>query len=333
MSEPRLRYAVIPIAGFGTRMFPASKAVPKALLPIVHRGFAKPILHVIIEEALSAGVEKICLVCSPSQIEEVKEYFSSEPLDVYQKKFPEQCRQLRDISSRIAFAIQPEMKGFGDAVLCSRDVVGTEHHVLVMLGDHVYTSSDAQGRSCAKQLVDAWTSCGKVGSATSLDTCALQDVRVNGIVNVSPVPTADPDVGARAEADAEAGAGAGADAAFTGAGVGVFRVDSGVEKPSVEYAKNNLTPCGFQNKDGSTEPLFYCYFGMDLLSPLIFEELQSMKDDPSLRTHGELQLRDAMMRVADREQFLGVRVQGKRHDTGMPCEYAQAIAAMAAVPY
>jgi UTP--glucose-1-phosphate uridylyltransferase len=74
----RIQKAVIPIAGYGTRLFPATKAVPKALFPIIAQdGFAKPIIQLIIEEALTAGVEEVCLVAQPQQVEPIATYFSS----------------------------------------------------------------------------------------------------------------------------------------------------------------------------------------------------------------------------------------------------------------
>ena len=61
-----IQKAVIPIAGYGTRLFPATKAVPKALFPIIAQdGIAKPVIQLIIEEALSAGVETVCIVAQP----------------------------------------------------------------------------------------------------------------------------------------------------------------------------------------------------------------------------------------------------------------------------
>jgi UTP-glucose-1-phosphate uridylyltransferase len=190
------------------------------------------------------------------------------------------------------------MKGFGDAVLCAKSVVGTKDPILVMLGDHVYTSSAANKVPCAKQLVDAWVAHGSSGSATSLDTCDIHHVHVNGLVVCEPL---------------------GGSAHSTN----VLRITSGAEKPLAAWVQANLKPSG---KGASGEDVYTCYFGMDLLSPLIFEELESMDE----RTHGELQLRDAMMRVAARERMLGVQMEGKRHDTGLPYEYAASMAAMAA---
>ena len=68
--NPIIKKAIIPIAGYGTRLFPATKAVPKVLFPIIAQdGIAKPIIQLIIEEALTAGVEEVCLVAQPQQVE------------------------------------------------------------------------------------------------------------------------------------------------------------------------------------------------------------------------------------------------------------------------
>ena len=77
-----IRKAIIPIAGYGTRLFPATKAVQKALFPLVDRdGVAKPTIQIIIEEALAAGVEEICLVIQSDQREPIEAYFSGDPTD------------------------------------------------------------------------------------------------------------------------------------------------------------------------------------------------------------------------------------------------------------
>ena len=83
----RIQKAVIPIAGYGTRLFPATKAGPKALFPIIAQdGFAKPIIQLIIEEALTAGVEEVCLVAQPQQVEPIADYFSGAVADTIREK-------------------------------------------------------------------------------------------------------------------------------------------------------------------------------------------------------------------------------------------------------
>lgn len=284
MTTP-VRYAVIPLAGYGTRMFPWTKTLPKALLPIVQGNQVKPVLQVVVEEALSAGIERICLVCSPDQVQDIREYFNTTPRPVYREKFPAVCDHIATLGELIDIAIQPAMRGFGDAVLCAKDIVGCRHPVLVMLGDHVYVSHE-QDRTCAQQLLAEFD--GKI-SVTSLDICPLEEVPVNGLV-----------VGSQISDHA-------------------IRVAGGFEKPTVAFAAANIA----RAPDGEK---FYCFFGMDLLSPAIFEALEALQQvTPPER---EIQLRDAMFSLATREGMVGVRIRGRRLDTGMPDEYAEAVRTM-----
>jgi UTP--glucose-1-phosphate uridylyltransferase len=106
---PRIQKAVIPIAGYGTRLFPATKAVPKALFPIIAQdGIAKPIIQLIIEEALTAGVEEVCLVAQPQQVEPITDYFSGTvPAAIREKaELAVQADRLEEIGERMHFAIQ-----------------------------------------------------------------------------------------------------------------------------------------------------------------------------------------------------------------------------------
>ena len=119
-----IQKAIIPIAGYGTRLFPATKAVPKALFPIIAQdGIAKPIIQLIIEEALSTGVEEVCLVAQPQQVDPIAGYFSGTVADAILEK-PElaaQADRLTEIGQRLHFAIQEKPEGFRTRhLLCKR---------------------------------------------------------------------------------------------------------------------------------------------------------------------------------------------------------------------
>lgn len=118
-----LRTVVIPIAGFGTRMFPASKSIPKALLPMIDKdGLCKPVLHVVIEEALTALPfydVRIVVVLSPSQKPLVESYFYVPEEDADDAQFAAymkhaQCKlqleRIRFIAKRLSFVCQLEQK-------------------------------------------------------------------------------------------------------------------------------------------------------------------------------------------------------------------------------
>ena len=103
-----IQKAIIPIAGYGTRLFPATKAVPKALFPIIAQdGIAKPVIQLIIEEALSAGVEAVCIVAQPQQVDPIVDYFSGAVADAIREKpaLAAQADRLTEIGERLHFAI------------------------------------------------------------------------------------------------------------------------------------------------------------------------------------------------------------------------------------
>lgn len=281
MSSP-IQKAVIPIAGYGTRLFPATKAVPKALFPIIAQdGIAKPIIQLIIEEALTAGVEEVCLVAQPQQVEPIATYFSGDVAEAIREKaeLATQADRLGEIGDRLHFAIQAEPEGFGHAIYCARDFAAGEP-VMVLLGDHLYISeSDV---SCAKQLADVYLQVGQ--SVTSLDLCHESELSLNGIVHGNRPSTESPQL-------------------FTLAQIS--------EKPTVEFAREHL------RVDGVPDQQYLCNFGIDLLNPLLFDILD-YNYRHQIVTHGEIQLRDAMSEMIKREGMYGYRVAGERYDTGNP---------------
>lgn len=276
-----IKKAVIPIAGYGTRLFPATKAVPKALFPIIAQdGIAKPIIQLIIEEALTAGVEEVCLVAQPQQVEPIADYFSGTVADAIREKaeLAAQADRLAEIGERLHFAIQAEPEGFGHAIYCAKDFAAGEP-VMVLLGDHLYISeSDV---SCAKQLADIYTQVGQ--SVTSLDLCHESELSLNGIVHGSP--------------SAESSR--------------LFTLAQISEKPTVEFAREHL------RVDDVPDQQYLCNFGIDLLNPLLFDILD-YNYRHQIVTHGEIQLRDAMSEMIKREGMSGYRVAGRRYDTGNP---------------
>ena len=284
----RIQKAVIPIAGYGTRLFPATKAVPKALFPIIAQdGIAKPVIQLIIEEALTAGVEAVCLVAQPQQVEPIADYFSGTVADAIREKaeLAAQADRLQEIGDRLHFAIQAEPEGFGHAIYCARDFAAGEP-VMVLLGDHLYISES--GVSCAKQLADLYTQVGQ--SVTSLDLCHESELSLNGIVHGTPSTESSR----------------------------LFTLAQISEKPTVEFAQEHL------RVEGIPEEQYLCNFGIDLLNPLLFDILD-YNYRHQIVTHGEIQLRDAMSEMIKREGMYGYRVAGKRYDTGNPQDLLKTI--------
>ncbi len=131
-----IRKAVIPAAGLGTRFLPATKAVPKELLPIVD----KPTIQYIIEEAVAAGVRDVILICARGKDSIVDHFDLASELEAHLERtgkheLREQMRAIARLANVVTVR-QHEPLGLGHAVLCARDLVGDEPFV-VMLGDDV----------------------------------------------------------------------------------------------------------------------------------------------------------------------------------------------------
>lgn len=129
-----IRKAVLPVAGLGTRVLPASKVIPKEMLPLVDR----PTLQYIVEEAVAAGIEEIIFVTSSSK-RSIEDHFDSFPdleRTLERKGKLKELEELRRVQNLAQFAAvrQPEARGLGHAVLCARHLVCDEPFV-VMLGD------------------------------------------------------------------------------------------------------------------------------------------------------------------------------------------------------
>ncbi|MBN1138422.1 MAG: NTP transferase domain-containing protein, partial [Anaerolineae bacterium] len=157
-----VRKAVIPAAGFGTRLFPATKAVKKELFPIIdHDGIAKPALLLIVEEALRAGVEEVIVVVQPEDLESFRSFFLAQITPENYDKLPlhlqTYAQRILEIGRRLSFVTQPAQEGFGHAVYLAREAVG-EEPFLLMLGDHLYRSENK--KPCARQLVEAYNRSG-----------------------------------------------------------------------------------------------------------------------------------------------------------------------------
>lgn len=145
----KIRKAIIPAAGLGTRFLPATKALPKEMLPIVD----KPAIQYIVEEAIDSGIEDIIIISGRNKrlIEDHfdKSYELEETL--YKKNKESLLEQVQRISNlaNIHYIRQKEPKGLGDAILCAKSFIGDEPFA-VLLGDDIVKSS----RPCLGQLID-----------------------------------------------------------------------------------------------------------------------------------------------------------------------------------
>ena len=172
----KVRKAIIPAAGLGTRFLPATKAQPKEMLPIVD----KPTIQYIIEEAVASGIEEILIITGRNK-KCIEDHFDkSVELEMeLEKNHKEDLLELvRGISDMvdIHYIRQKEPKGLGHAILCARAFVGNEPFA-VLLGDDVVDSEVP----CLKQLMDCYKE--YKTSILGVQTVAHEDVNKYGIVD------------------------------------------------------------------------------------------------------------------------------------------------------
>src|ERR1051325_5019250 len=156
----KVNKAVITAAGLGTRHYPASATIQKEMFPLVDRdGTTKPTIQIIVEEAVDSGVEEVCIVASPDNVEQFRRHFqgfSEEAAALFRGKAwaIEEAEKLGELSKRITYVLQESAEGYGHAVYCAREFVGDDPFLL-LLGDHVYIS--ASKKPCSRQLIDVFS--------------------------------------------------------------------------------------------------------------------------------------------------------------------------------
>ena len=173
----RVRKAVLPAAGFGTRFLPASKAIPKEMMPLVDR----PIIQYAVEEAVSAGIEQIIIVIASGR-SAIEDHFDSDPgLERWleERGDIELLRAVRRISEigTIAFVHQKEQLGLGHAVLMAKELVGDEPFA-VLLSDDVIVNPG--GKPVTGQLIETYQA--HRGSVIALQRVDRRDVSRYGVV-------------------------------------------------------------------------------------------------------------------------------------------------------
>jgi UTP--glucose-1-phosphate uridylyltransferase len=173
----RVRKAVLPAAGFGTRFLPATKAIPKEVIPLVDR----PIIQYAVEEAVASGIEQIIIVIATGR-SAIEDHFDANPtLERWleERGDIELLRAVRRITEvgPIAFVHQKEQLGLGHAVLMAKELVGDEPFA-VLLSDDVMLNPG--GVPVTRQLIEQHAT--HRGSVVALQRVAPSDVTRYGIV-------------------------------------------------------------------------------------------------------------------------------------------------------
>lgn len=284
---PKVRKAVIPAAGFGTRLFPASKATKKELFPIIDKdGIAKPAILLIVEEALSAGIEEVIIIVQKDDLHEFQSFFNTQvSIENFNKlppQFKEYSRRILEMGQRVKFAVQTTQEGFGHAVFTTRDLIGNEPFLL-MLGDHLYRSNSDV--SCASQLLNAYQKHG-------ISVVGLRTTPQDKIANFGTV---------------------------TGVWIeqkSLLNITEFAEKPTLEYAQTNLRVTGIPDDQ------YLTVFGQYILKPEVFDFLENNIKN-NIRERGEFQLTSALDLLRQTDSFLGLIMDGKRFDIGLPDYYLE----------
>ena len=153
--QKRIRKAVIPAAGYGTRFLPVTKAIPKEMIPIVD----KPVIQYIVEEALQSGIEEILIITGHGK-RAIEDHFDTNidlELELRQQGKDQLLHLVQDISSiNIHYIRQKHMRGLGDAIRCAESFIDNEPFA-VLLGDDVVYNPE---QPALKQMMDAFSRLG-----------------------------------------------------------------------------------------------------------------------------------------------------------------------------
>ena len=175
----RIKKAVIPAAGFGTRFLPATKATPKEMLPIVD----KPTIQYIVEEALASGIEEILIISGHAK-RAIEDHFDSAPIlehELEEKGKDDLLALVRETADiNVHYIRQKKMRGLGDAILCAKSFMAGEPFAVLLGDDVVYTDESKGEKPALKQLIDVYDAYG--GSVLGCQQVAPEKVSAYGIV-------------------------------------------------------------------------------------------------------------------------------------------------------
>lgn len=182
----KIRKAVIPAAGFGTRFLPETKAMPKEMLPIVD----KPTIQYIVEEIKASGIDQILIISGHAK-RAIEDHFDSSPeleQHLYESGKMDLLREVRKVASvKIHYTRQQYMRGLGDAILCAKDFIDGEPFGVILGDDVVY---NANGEPALRQLMDQYEKTG--GTVIGCQVVKPEQVSSYGIVD--GVKTDDPNL-------------------------------------------------------------------------------------------------------------------------------------------
>lgn len=283
-----VKKAIIPVAGFGTRLYPATKSVKKSFMPLVDKdGQLKPAILILMEQLEEAGIEEVCLVIGEDEKADYDAFFNPLP-DEHLMKLNAERRAYEEhivaLGKKITYVYQRERLGFGHAVYQCREFAAGEP-VLLLLGDMVYTSETED--NCMKQMIHAFEQCGK--TLVSIHTVPKDEVVHYGILHGQ----------------------------WDNSDETMLKIDQMYEKPTRDYAQENLKVVNARG-----EEQYYAVFGQYILTSDVFKELENNIRNKQMQK-GEYQLTDALDAVREKHGMYGFKPAGKSYDLGLPEAYRE----------
>ena len=288
-SKHTIRKAIIPVAGFGTRLYPETRFLKKDFFPVVDKdNQVKPVILVLIEECLAAGIEDICLVLGGEEERELyRQFFETKLSEEHLAKLPKEKlryeEHILEVGKKLHYVYQTEKKGFGDAVYRCVDFTGNEP-VLLLLGDTLYQSNT--NKCCSLQFIEAYEKYNK--AMISIHEIPLEKVSFYGIIS-----------------------GKWANKKET-----VLEMSNITEKPTVAYAEEFLGV----GSPKLAQKRYFSVFGQYILTPEVFTQLHENIENGVVSNHGEIELTTALEQVREKYGLMAVQLDGKMYDMGVPDE-------------
>jgi UTP--glucose-1-phosphate uridylyltransferase len=256
-----IRTAIFPVAGLGTRFLPATKAMPKEMLPVVDR----PLIQHVVDEAREAGIEHFIFVTGRNKAV-IEDHFDRQFELELTLKERNKLGDLKLLSADLpgpgttSFTRQQSPLGLGHAVWCARELVGNAPFAL-LLPDVLVQHKPG----CLKQMIDAYRALKQAANIIAVQEMTPELIHQYGVVGVGKT---------RGK---------------------TFAITDMVEKPRREQAPSNLI-----------------ITGRYILQPEIFKMLSTQQGGAG----GEIQITDAMIRLAKQQPFYGLKFKGRSFDCG-----------------
>jgi len=283
----KVRKAIIPIAGYGTRLYPATRWTKKEMLPLIDKdGLVKPTLLILLEQLIEAGIEEICLVVGGE--DELRNYqnilrmsIANEHFNKLSESMKKYEETIQNIETKVNFRIQNERLGFGHAVYQCRDFCDNEP-VLLLLGDTIYSSNEK--RNCTQQLIELYNDLEK--PIISIHKIPFEQVSNYGILSGNWLDNSH----------------------------SLMDITFFEEKPDLSFAKKHLFVL-----NGEKKPEYYSVFGQYIITTELFNILgNEIINKQNNKT--EIDMTSSLKQFIGKG-LTGVVLNGTMYDIGNPLSY------------